>query len=183
MAQLADAIDLNSILANAPGNALIWNRFLSELTQQLSCDSSILLVTDLIKRENTHFLFSFNVPSTYQEKYESELNKLDSFNYFLSKNPKQIFFNQTLNSEYGQESPSHFKLPANQKYRFGVSIPCNHNHALSLVVNRSQAFDAEEQQLISRILNSIIPSLEEALYGEQRYKINSQILHLYGRSF
>jgi hypothetical protein len=56
MAQLADAIDLNSILANAPGNALIWNRFLSELALQLSCDSSVLLVTDLIKRENTHFL-------------------------------------------------------------------------------------------------------------------------------
>jgi hypothetical protein len=47
---------------------------------QLSCDSSVLLVTDLIKRENTHFLFSYNIPSAYQEKYENQFNKLDCFN-------------------------------------------------------------------------------------------------------
>lgn len=183
MAQLADAIDLNSILANAPGNALIWNRFLSELALQLSCDSSVLLVTDLIKRENTHFLFSYNIPSAYQEKYENQFNKLDCFNYFISKNSKQIFFNQAPKDGICQEPQSQFKLPANQKYRFGVSIPCNHNHALSLIATRRQAFNDQEQQHISQTLDSILPALEEALHGEQRYKINSQILHYMGDHF
>ncbi|RLA22199.1 MAG: hypothetical protein DRQ62_08310 [Gammaproteobacteria bacterium] len=183
MAQLTEAIDLNSILANAPGNTLIWNRFLAELTQQLNCESSALLVTDLHKRENTHFLFSANIPSAYKELYESELNRLDSFNYFISKKPKHIYFSQTQENGTGQESTSPFKLPSNQKYRFGVSIPCNQNHALSLIINRQKIFNNQEQQQSTRLLQSIIPSLEHALHGEQRYKINSQILHYMGNHF
>ncbi|OQK17694.1 hypothetical protein AU255_07460 [Methyloprofundus sedimenti] len=183
MVQLADAIDLNSILANAPGNPLIWNYFLTELTRQLNCSSGVLLVTDLIKRENTHFLFSVNIPPAYQKKYENDLNRLDCFNYLISKSPKKIFFNQTLNNNHYQEISGHFKLPANQKYRFGVSIPCNHNHALSLILNRKNAFSDEEQQYINRTLQSTIPALEKALHGEQRYKINSQILPYMGDHF
>lgn len=183
MAQRADVIDLNSILANAPGNALIWNRFLDELTQVINCDSSVLIVTDLIKRKNTHFLFSVNIPSAYQEKYESELNRLDCFNYFISKNPKQVFFNQPLNNDHQLSNTSHFKPPLNQAYRVGLSIPCNHSHALSLMVNRRQAFTNQEQQHISQTLQAIIPDLEAALHGEQRYKINSQILHYMGDHF
>ena len=183
MVQLADAVDLNSILANAPGNALIWNRFLAELIQQLNCDSSVLLVTDLINRENTHFLFSVNISSEYQESYENELNRLDNFNYFISKNPKQVYSNQTLEVGYCEKKTNHFKLPSSQNYRFGVSIPCNHNHSLSLIVNRKQAFSEEEQQQFRQILQSIISPLEEALHGEQRYKINSQILHYMGDHF
>ena len=183
MAQLADAIDLGSILATAPGNALIWNRFLAELTQQLNCDSSVLLVTDLINRDNTHFLFSDNMPEKYQDKYENKLNIIDSFNYFISKHPRKIYCNQFLKDDYAEENSCHFRPPLNQKYRLGVSIPCNHNHALSLIVNRKKAFNNKELEQSSRILQAIIPSLEEALHGEQRYKINSQVLHYMGDHF
>ncbi|MDD1613411.1 MAG: hypothetical protein LUP98_01990, partial [Methylococcaceae bacterium] len=96
MNQPPDGVGLNSILANAPGNPLIWKQFLTELTRQLNCDSSALLVTDLIKRENTHFLFSTHIPQEYQEQYENTLNRLDTFNYFISKTPYQVFFNQAL---------------------------------------------------------------------------------------
>ncbi|NOR81075.1 MAG: hypothetical protein GQ529_09645, partial [Methyloprofundus sp.] len=71
MDQNINCENLSSILDNAPGNPLIWERYLTELTQQLNCDSSVLLVTDLLKRENTHFLFSVNISQTYQQQYEN----------------------------------------------------------------------------------------------------------------
>ena len=56
MDQVADGIGLNALLANAPGHPVIWKQFLVHLTQQLNCDSSALLVTDLKERRKTHFL-------------------------------------------------------------------------------------------------------------------------------
>jgi DNA-binding CsgD family transcriptional regulator len=170
-------LNLNSILANAPGNPLIWNRFLAELTLQLNCDSSALLVTDLIKRENTHFLFSIHIPPEYQDQYEHTFNRLDTFNYLISKTPYQVFFNQALKEACPEEAKSVFIPPCGQNFRFGVSIPCTHSHSLNLLVNRKEAFNDEEQQQITRILQSIISSLDKAIHAEQRHKINSQLIH------
>ncbi len=125
MDHIHEGLDIYSILDNALGNPLIWNRFLTELTRQLNCDSSMLLVTDLIERNNTHFLFSAHIPQGYQEQYENGLNRKDTFNYFISKNPQHVFCNQTLADAYSEEVESNSKSPDDQKYRFGVSIPCN----------------------------------------------------------
>ena len=183
MDQIAEDVDLNSILANAPGNPLIWTRFLAELTRQLNCDSSALLVTDLIKRENTHFLFSIHIPKDYQEKYENALNRLDIFNYFISKTPYHVFCNQTLKDSYFKEAESVFAPPCNQNYRFGISIPCNHSHSISLLVNRKELFNDEDLERATRILQSIISSLDEAIHTEQQRKINSQLIHYVGDHF
>jgi len=183
MDQNPDGVGLNSILANAPGNPLIWIRFLTELTRQLNCDSSALLVTDLIERENTHFLFSTHIPQEYQEQYKNTLNRLDIFNYFISKNPHHVFYNQALKDAYIEEVNSDFISPCGQNYRFGVSIPCNHKYSLSLLVNSKEAFNDEERQRITQVLQSIISSLDEAIHAEQRHKINSQLLHYIGGHF
>lgn len=177
MDQITDGMYLNSILAKAPGKPLIWNRFLTELTRQLNCDSSALLVTDLINRENTHFLFSTHIPQEYQNRYENVLNRLDTFNYFISKTPYHVFFNQALKDAYLEEVNSVFVQPYGQNYRFGVSIPCNHSHSLNLLVNRKEAFNDEERQQVTRFLQSIISSLDEAVHAEQQHKINSQLIH------
>jgi len=183
MAQLTDTLELTSILATAPGNDLIWEHFLEKLSQQLSCDSSAMLVTDLNKCENTHFLFSVNVPAEYQEKYENGLNQLDSFNYVISKNPKKIFSSQALDGINQEETNEFFKPLSGQKYRFGVSIPCNKNYALSLIISRKSVFTELELQQFREIIQAIIPFLEEALHEEQRYKINSQVQYLMGDHF
>lgn len=180
MDQSVAEIDLNLILANAPGNTLIWNRFLSELTQQLNSESSALLVTDLHNRENTHFLFSTNIPAEYKGQYENGLNRQDSFNYFISKNPKHVYFSQSTHNSSRDNNATYLKLPFKQKYRLGVSIPCNKNHALSLFISRKQEYSEQEQPQVSHLLQSIIPSLEQAIHGEQRNKINSQLLHYMG---
>lgn len=183
MAQHADCVDLISILNNAPGNPLIWNKFLAELSQQLNCNSSALLVTDLVNRENTHFLFSANIPEKYQKQYANELNRLDNFNYFISKNPKTIYYNQSTKAINSEAIASNFISPCNQKYCFGVSINCNQNYSLNLLINRKEAFNPEERKRITKTLNSLIPSLEKAIHDEQRHKINSQLLHYLGDHF
>ncbi|WP_221900267.1 hypothetical protein [Bathymodiolus platifrons methanotrophic gill symbiont] len=164
MPQLADVIDLKSILDTASGNDLVWNRFLTELTRQLDCDSSVLLVTDQVKRKNTHFLFSVNIPPEYQEKYENELNRLDSFNYFLSKNSKTVHYSQTLVDTACTKTDASFKPLAGQKYQFGLSIPCNNNHSLNLILSRELAFSDAEQQQFSKILQSL-PAMESEREG------------------
>lgn len=182
MDQTVNSIDLTSLLVNAPGNALIWQRFLAELNQQLNFDSSALLITNLVNPENSQFLFTESIPLTYQEQYQKGLNKLDGFNCFISKKPKHIFCNQRFEDSYFADNyfaeiDSNFTPPLEQKYRFGVSIPCNHSHALNLLLNSKKAFSDEQQQRTIRTLETIIPALEEAMHGEQRYKINSQLPH------
>ena len=179
----ADCVDLKSILENAPGNPLIWNRFLIELSQQLNCDSSALLVTDLVKRKNTHFLFSANISEEYQKLYESELNRLDTFIFFISKTPKVIFCNQNLRDSCAEEISNNFISPYGQEYRIGVSIPCSSNHSLNLILNRKESFSTKERLQATNFLNSLIPSLEKAIHEEQRHKINSQLLHYVGDHF
>ena len=183
MILLADNTELNSLLFQAPGNFFIWNRFLAQLTLRLNCDSSALLVTDLIQPENTHFLFNANIPQEYQQQYENELNTLDAFNHFICKNPRQVFCNQNLNNDHGDKNKGEFIQAEGQNYRFGVSIPCNHSHAFNLLVNRKKVFDNVELQWVTRYLKSIIPSLETALYEEQRLKIDSQLFNYTGVHF
>lgn len=175
--------DLNSLLDNAPGNVLTWNRFLTQLSLQLNCDSSALLVTELVKPENTHFLFSANISDEYQQRYENELNRLDRFNCFISKNPQQIFCNQNLEDTQSKKIKGHFIPPDGQNYRFGVSIPCNHNHSLNLLVNRKKNFNDVDLHQVNRVLESIIPSLKTAMHEEQRLKINSQLFYYTGIHF
>lgn len=183
MIQHIENIELKSLLANAPSNFLIWNRFLTQLTLQLNCDSSAVLVTDLNKYENTHFLFNANIPQEYQEQYEKELNRLDTFNDFISKNPQHVFCNQNLEDTHSKKTKDNFIQPDGQNYRFGVSIPCNHNHAFNLLVNRKKIFNDLELHRVTRVLQSIIPSLEAAIHEEQRLKINSQLFYHTGIHF
>ncbi len=183
MDQNANHEDLNSILLNAPGHPLIWNRFLIELSRQLNCESSALLVNDLVDNKNTHFLFSANIPEKYQSLYENTLNRLDDFNHFISKNPCRVFCNQTLNETSAEERNTAFILPDTQNYRFGLAIPCNRNHSLSLLAYRKEAFTNEEQQNATRILESLISALDEAIHTEQRYKIKSQLFHHIGNHY
>ena len=183
MALLNENADLNLLLLNAPGNFLIWNRFLTQLTLQLNCDSSVLLITDLNKRKNTHFLFNSNITQDYQQRYENELNRLDIFNYFISKNPQQVFFNQNSEDIHDKTIKGKFIQPDGQEYRFGVSIPCNHNHSLNLLVNRKKIFDDIEVHKIRQCLQRIIPSLKSAMLEEQRLKINSQLFYFTGVHF
>jgi len=75
MDQVIGDIGFHSFLAKAPGNPLIWRGFLTALTEQLNSDSSALLMTDLAKQENTHFLFSVDISDEYQDKYHKQLNK------------------------------------------------------------------------------------------------------------
>lgn len=67
--QLAENTELDSLLLKAPGNIVTWNRFLAQLARQLNCDSSALLVTDLIQPEKTHFLFNAHVTQEHHKPF------------------------------------------------------------------------------------------------------------------
>lgn len=183
MDQISEPITLNSLLSHAPGNPILWQQFLAQLARQLNCSSGFMLVTDLLERENTRFLYSFNLPSDYRQHYEQQLNKLDIFNHFISKNPRQVYCNQDLGLNYRQDINSNPLCNENLKHRFGTSIPCNHRHALSLSFNRKKAFNKQEQRLGVRMLQRLLPALEESIHAEKRHKINSQIFHHLGSHF
>jgi len=183
MKQPVDSTNLLSLLENAPGNPLIWVRFLTQLSQLLNCDSSALLIIDLLKRENTHFRFTANISQKYQELYINKLNKLDSFNYLICKNPRQVFYNEPLKNSYTIENDSNFINPDDQNYRFGISIPCTPNHSFNLIINRKKELNKIDQQRIIKNLQPIITPLEEALHAEQRHKINSQLIQYLGDHF
>lgn len=179
MDQFLETVDLISLLADAPGHAMLWGRFLHELKLALACDSSALLITDLINPAASRFLYSAGIPVEYQHKYENSLNTLDIFNSFISQNPRRVFYNQTLNDEIIIEH-----IPFDEQYhRFGLSIPCNQQYSLSLLLNRKTRFNEAEQLRIQRILKSIEPSLDEAMHAEQRHKIHNQLRHYLGGNF
>lgn len=183
MRQLSDDLYLHTILANAPGYPLIWNRFLLELTRQLSCDSGALLVTDLNDFGKTRFLFSAHIPQEYRDQYEDRLNRQDHFNRYICQNPRRIFCNQNLINELPGEHKGALPSPGQQNFRFGVALTCGQNHALSLLLNRKTAFTDTEQRHIGRLLENTLPKLQDAMHKEQRHKINTQLLHHLGDHF
>lgn len=183
MRQLSDDLYLHTILANAPGYPLIWNRFLLELARQLRFDSGALLVTDLNDYGNTRFLFSAHISKEYQEQYEDKLNRQDHFNHFISQNPRRVFCNQNLPDDAAAETKNAFFAPDRQNHRFGVALACTKHHALSLLLNRKLAFSDAERQRITRLLEATLPVLQDAIQKEQRHKINSQLLHHLGDHF
>ncbi len=88
MEQHSDSSVLTNILANAPGNHVIWEEFLQQLAILTKCENSCILITDLVQREKTHFLFSFNIPESQLNQYTREFNKSDNFNFLMTKNPR-----------------------------------------------------------------------------------------------
>ncbi len=173
MDQFVDCSDLNKTLATAPGNPAIWERFLSRVTAVTACESSYILIADLIQKENTRFLFSFNLSEKQQSICASEDNLLDPFNTLLAKNPFQVFCNKATNNQHCTDTDYNSNWP----YCFGFSIPCNTHHSLNLCVNRSYPFSDQEKQDIEVLLLSMIAPLKVAVKAELQQKINSQILH------
>lgn len=177
MDQIVEGIELDFILVNAPGKPVLWQGFLTELIRLLKCDSSYLLITNMNERENTHFFSSVGISDAYQQLYEDKLNKTDVFNYFISKNPLTAYCNQIEDNNGNITVDEKFLAPQGQGYRIGVSIPCNRNYSLSLIVNRQLVFDETEKRLAERVIQTHLSSLQEAILIEQRYKIESQLIY------
>lgn len=183
MDQLSDCGYLRAILADAPGHPLLWNRFLAALAEQLHFGSCALLVNDLNDGSKTRFLFTANISLEYQEQYENRLNRLDRFNHFIYRNPGHVFYNQKLDAMNLADTDDRSVAPDKQSHRFGVAIPCNQNHSLSLLLYRKSAVNAQEQRSISQVLLNTLPSLDQAIHKDQRQKINNQLLHHLGDPF
>ena len=57
MDQFVDCSGLSDILGKAPGNPVIWGRFLSRLAELAACNSSYIVVTDPTHREKVHLYY------------------------------------------------------------------------------------------------------------------------------
>lgn len=176
--------DFDSILSKAHGNPTIWELFLSKLTKEVCCDSGFILLTDLAERDNTRFLYQFNVSSEHKVRYEKLFNSQDTFNYFIAQHPRSVFCSQDLdNTPLGDKTDSDFITTCGYQFRLGLSISCNQRFSLNLLLNRSNAFTEQEKQRYQQILYSVLPQLEEAIYAEQRRILSNQIIHQIGRPF
>lgn len=159
------------MLSNASGSNVLWGKFFGRLTELTQCESSFILITNLTHREKTHFLFSFNVAEGQLHQYVNQFNRIDTFNYLLTKQPRQVFFNQ---SSLIIEKRNFIDKMGFQ-HRLGFAISCNSLHSLNLCINRKQPFSLAEQQQISQLLQSLIEPLEIAMRSELLQKIYSQI--------
>jgi len=173
MEQQSNHSNLIETLRNAPGNTVIWDKFLARLAKLTKSDSCFILITNQTQREKTHFLFSFNIPKEQLKQYVNEFNRVDTFNYLLTKQPRQVFCNQPL---IATEKCENIEV-AGFQHRLGFAIPCNSHHSLNLCINRIQAFSLIEQQHITQLLQSIIKPLEDAIRADLQQKIYSQILN------
>ena len=176
--------NFDSILSKALGNPTIWELFLSKLAKEVCCDSGCILLTDLAERDNTRFLYQFNVSSEHKMRYERLFNSRDTFNYFIAQHPHTVFCSQDLdNTPLGGKADSDFITTCGYQFRLGLSISCNQRFSLNLLLNRSNAFTEQNKQRYQQILYSILPQLEEAIHAEQRRILSSQIIHQIGRPF
>ena len=177
MDQFSYGFGLINLLRDAPGNPAIWEKFLTQLTKQLSCDASFLLISNLINRDKTHFLFHFNINAEQLERYERHYKRLDLFNFFVGNNPRQVFCSQDSAFEaFNDVAEEKHVISSEFPYRLGFSIPCNH-HFLSLHISCHRPFSKHELQRNTRVLRAIISPLEEAIHDEQQQKIHSQLIH------
>lgn len=172
---------LTHILSKAPGNPVLWERFLAELTKIMACESGIIRVTDLVDRNNSHGLYLHNVPPEHQTLYERKFNKQDRFNYLVAKNPYKVFCNQTIpDTCLSDVVENEFMIPYGYQYRYGLSMPYNPRYALCLYLNRSRPFASPELPRFENLLQSAIPELQKALHKEQWRNVCSQIISLTG---
>lgn len=168
--------NISALLAQVAGNPLLWEHVLLRLAEQLQCDNCVLLVTDMVEREKTRFLYCANISADYREKYEQNLNRLDIFNYFISKNPRHVFCNQNLPKSYQYEVETHAKQHGKRNYRIGFAIPWNHHYSLNVILARETPFSETEQENYCQLLLPLLPKLEQAIFAEQQQKIQSQLL-------
>ncbi|MGR9053173.1 MAG: helix-turn-helix transcriptional regulator [Gammaproteobacteria bacterium] len=183
MVHFLDLTDPATLLAHTPGNPLLWQKFLAQTAHCLHCEAGYMLITDQMERDNTCFLYSSNVSEEYRQHYENSANRSDLFNFFLSKHPRRAFCNQTAEQGSATEIENNALRNANEYYRFGLSIPCNHRYSINLLIERRAAFDKSEIQQGIVLLENILPALEEAIHAEQRHKLNSQLVHHMGGYF
>ncbi len=185
MHQFSESVVLNDLLAHAPGQPLMWSRFLNGLICLLPCDYGVLLVNDLIDSRKTHILFSAQHDSINPEPSENKLKRLYRFNHFLCKHPNRIYYNHNVTNLHTIDDTGNVPEPLEgQLHCFGVSIPCSRKYALNLLIARRAPFtEAMEQHLITRILQNIISPLTDAIQADQRIKINSQLFHYLGGHF
>ncbi|BCG65488.1 MAG: hypothetical protein methR_P3327 [Methyloprofundus sp.] len=174
MEQYSGYSEIEDILASTAGNPVLWGKFFERLTELAECDSGYILVTDLMHREKTHFLFSHNISQQQQDLYVSKFNTLDIFNYLLSQSPRQVFCSQL--AHYTAISEDIDVDDSGFQYRCGFAIPCNSHHSLNLCVNRRGAFSEQDLQYICELLLAIVTPLEDAIRADLQQKIYSQIL-------
>lgn len=172
---------LTHILSKAPGNPVLWERFLAETANIMTCESGVIRVTDLVDRSNSHGLYLHNVPPEHQSLYERKFNKPDRFNYLVAKNPYTVFCSQTVaNTCLSNVVEQDFMIPYGYQYRYGLSMPYNPRYALCLYINRRRPFADMELPRFKNLLQSAVPELKKALQREQWRNVCSQIISLTG---
>ncbi len=181
MDTLEDHDNLKHILSKVPVSPVLWTFFLEKLTEKLGCQSGVILVSDLFNKEDTRFLYLQNIPAGHQSLYEQKFNRLDSFNEHVAKHPYTVFCSQTLPEAcFNQMFEEKFMIPYGYQYRYGFSIPYNRHYSLCLHFSRNTPFDALEQQQSVRILQAVIPAIENALHTEQWQTLYKSCLHQTG---
>lgn len=181
MDTLEDHDNLKTILSKVPVSSVLWGLFLEKLTKMLGCESGVILVADLVNRENTRFLYLQNIPLEHQSLYEQKFNRLDSFNEVVAKNPYIVFCSQTLTDAcFNQIVEEKFMIPYGYRYRYGFSIPYNRYYSLCLHFSRNKPFETFEQQQSARILKAVIPELENTLRTEQWQTLYKSCVYLTG---
>jgi len=173
--------NLKTILSKVPVSPVLWALFLENLTESLGCQHGAILVSDLADQANTRFLYLQNIPAEHQLFYEQKFNRLDSFNKLVAKHPHTVFCSQTLNGTcFNQIVEEKFMIPYGYQYRYSFSIPYNRHYSLCLHFSRNKPFDELEQQQSVGILQTVIPTIENALHTEQWQILYKSCLHLAG---
>ncbi len=178
MAQYNNVRKLHLLLSKVPSSAVAWESFISELCQQLKCRAGLLVMTNSVTKNQSRILYSHNIPPHYLNLYAEKYNRLDSFNFFISKTPEYVFHTQAPKKNAIQK-----QLLPHQQFRFGIAFPYSTHHSLNLFVVPQKFFSDVEIKIALQFLKSLIAVIKEAIHEEQRQKIHSQLIHFLGKNF
>lgn len=166
--------NLTRLLANSPGNPAIWKQFLLELSSLLKCEIVELLVNDPSTPGCHRLVYGVNIETDIKMKSHCANA---NFKQFVAKHPYLVSSNQSLGERHYES------VETGQLFSFGVAIPCNQRHVVSLLASRPHPFDATETTQTTQILQNLLEPLESAIQGEQRHKIKNQLSHFLGYHF
>lgn len=181
MHTLQAPLTIMEILSKAPGNPVLWQLFLAELTGAMQCDGGFLSIADHSLGGGFHHLYRHNITPEQLRGFEKNFRKAGSFYASVAQQPYRIFCSALADRIFRHDKDIPESDVIGKHYHFGVCLPLSKRYSHCMFLNGSRPTAETELQDLMQRLQALVSPMQNALQKEQWFCLYSQITLLTGK--